>query len=59
MTEHRHEYMKKYRAEHKDSIPKKIKELLKQRENYAMKYLLCESKLNDWLESKGIFQASV
>ena len=36
-------------------IPKQIKELLKQRENYAMKYISCESKLNDWLDSKGIF----
>lgn len=36
-------------------IPKQIKELLKQRENYAMKYISCESELNDWLDSKGIF----
>lgn len=36
-------------------IPKKIKTLLKRRENYAMKYIECESELNDWLDSKGIF----
>lgn len=36
-------------------IPKQIKELLKQREDYAMKYISCESELNDWLDSKGIF----
>ena len=36
-------------------IPKQIKTLLKQREDYALKYLACESKLNDWLDSKGIF----
>lgn len=36
-------------------IPKQIKELLKQRENHAMKYISCESELNDWLDSKGIF----
>ena len=36
-------------------IAKKIKTLLKKRENYAMKYLSCESELNDWLDSKGIF----
>lgn len=36
-------------------IAKQIKNLLEQREDYAMKYLSCESKLNDWLESKGIF----
>ena len=36
-------------------IPKQIKELLKKREEYAMKYIACESKLNDWLDSKGIF----
>lgn len=36
-------------------IPKQIKELLKQRENYAMEYISCESNLNDWLDSKGIF----
>lgn len=27
MTEHRHEYMKKYRAEHKDSIKENQKKL--------------------------------
>ena len=36
-------------------IPKQIETLLKERENYAMKYIACESELNDWLESKGIF----
>lgn len=36
-------------------IPKQIKTLLKKREDYAMKYLSCESKLNDWLDSKGKF----
>ena len=36
-------------------VPKKIKTLLKQREDYAMKYIACESELNDWLDSKGIF----
>lgn len=36
-------------------IPKKIKTLLKKREDYAMKYIACESELNDWLDSKGIF----
>ena len=40
-------------------IPKQIKTLLKQRENYAMKYLSCESKLNDWLDSKGIFNECI
>ncbi|MBR1639545.1 MAG: hypothetical protein IJ688_09180 [Treponema sp.] len=36
-------------------IPKQIKTLLKKREDYAMKYLSCESELNDWLDRKGIF----
>lgn len=36
-------------------IPKKIKTLLKKREDCAMKYIACESELNDWLDSKGIF----
>lgn len=36
-------------------IPKQIKTLIKQREDYAMKYIACESELNDWLDSKGIF----
>lgn len=36
-------------------IPKQIKTLLKQRENYATKYIAYESKLNDWLYSKGMF----
>ena len=40
-------------------IPKQIKNLLKQRENYAMNYIVCESKLNDWLDSKGIFNECV
>lgn len=40
-------------------IPKQIKNLLKQRENYATKYLACESKLNDWLDSKEIFNECV
>lgn len=40
-------------------VPKKIKELLKQREDYAMEYLSCESELNDWLESKGIFNECI
>lgn len=40
-------------------VPKKIKTLLKQREDYATKYIVCESKLNDWLESKGIFNECV
>ena len=36
-------------------IPKQIKKLLEQREYYAMKYLSYESELNDWLDSRGIF----
>lgn len=40
-------------------VPKKIKTLLKQREDYATKYIACESKLNDWLDSKGIFNKCV
>ena len=40
-------------------IPEKIKTLLKQRENYAIEYLSCESKLNDWLDSKGIFNKCI
>lgn len=36
-------------------IPEQIKTLLKKREDYAMKYIACESELNDWLDSKGIF----
>ena len=40
-------------------IAKKIKTLLKKRENYAMKYLSCESELNDWLDSKGIFNECI
>ena len=40
-------------------IPKKIKTLLKKREDYAMKWLSCESKLNDWLDSKGIFNKCI
>lgn len=40
-------------------IPKQIKTLLKKRENYAMEYLLCESKLNDWLDSKEIFNECI
>ena len=40
-------------------IPKQIKTLLKRREIYAMEYLSCESKLNDWLDSKGIFNECI
>lgn len=40
-------------------IPKQIKTLLKKREDYAMKYLSCESELNDWLDSKGIFNKCI
>ena len=40
-------------------IPKQIKTLLKKREDYAMEYLSCESKLNDWLDSKGIFNECI
>ena len=36
-------------------IPEYIKKLLKKREDYAMKYLSCETNLNDWLDKKGIF----
>lgn len=36
-------------------IPEQIKTLIKQREDYAINYITCESKLNDWLDSKGIF----
>lgn len=37
-------------------VPKYIKELIKEREKYAMGYISCESKLNDWLDKKGIFE---
>ncbi|MCQ2088171.1 MAG: hypothetical protein MJZ37_08950 [Bacilli bacterium] len=40
-------------------IPVQIKKLIKQREVYAMNYIACESKLNDWLDSKGIFNECV
>ena len=37
-------------------VPKYIKQLIRDRENYATSYMFCESKLNDWLEKKGIFE---
>ena len=37
-------------------VPKHIKQLIRDREKYAMGYMYCESKLNDWLEKKGIFE---
>lgn len=40
-------------------IPEQIKTLLKQREDYAMKYIAYESELNDWLDSKGIFNECI
>ena len=40
-------------------IPKQIKKLLKKREDYAMKYLSCVSNLNEWLDSKGIFNECI
>lgn len=37
-------------------VPKYIKQLLRDREHYALSYLSCESELNDWLDKKGIFE---
>ncbi len=37
-------------------IPKYIKNLIKQRERVAITLLALDSKLNTWLDKKGIFE---
>lgn len=69
MTEHKHEYMKKYRAEHKDSIKENQKKYyLSHKELYAFKsprfrsYMIFLSKgkmsesdvLEDLVLNKGV-----
>ena len=36
-------------------VPKYIQKLIKKRENVATEFVCLDSKLNDWLEKKGIF----
>lgn len=37
------------------TVPKYIKKLIKEREKVATEFVALDSKLNDWLTKKGIF----
>ena len=40
-------------------VPKYIKNLINKREDLTTRYIVCESKLNDWLEREEIFDVVV